>query len=116
MRPVLTICLLFAASAPGAGSADELPDPTRPANYFKAEPIEIQDLPEHQVEFKLTAIRISPEDRAAILNGVLVHPGDLLGTARVVTIDPDAVTVEYEDRRIIIPLYTRKITKTLVKR
>ena len=59
-----------------------LSDPTRPADYSAAVSVS-QVKPKKRDEFSLNAIRISDEDRSAIVNGRLVRVGDDIGTAKV---------------------------------
>jgi len=95
-----------------AGAAD-LPDPTRPADYSVniETPVE-QD--KKAVDFNLTAIRIDPDDRSAIINGHLVREGDEVGSARLVEIHPADVVLDYDRRHLVVRLY-HQLSKTLVQ-
>ena len=83
--------------------AQALSDPTRPAGYGAGRVAE--DLPEELDDWKVTAIRISENDRAAIVNGTLLRAGDGSGPATVREIQPDRVILEYDGRMVEIRLY-----------
>ena len=80
-----------------------LPDPTRPAEY--RETMVMQDLPPELLEWKVTAIRISDNDRTAIVNGRIVRPGDTIGAAKLLEILPYQVILDYDNRKVAVKLF-----------
>ena len=92
----------------------ELPDPTRPATYVvkNIEPVFFEEINVKQsINWKLSAIRISDNDRTAILNGKLVRAGDDIGPAKVLEINPLSVVIDHEERKLIVRLFNTKVIK-----
>lgn len=85
------------------GRAQALPDPTRPAQYQSA--AVVQDLPTELVDWRVTAIRISEQDRSAIVNGTIVRVGDSIGPARVLEIQPVQVILDYDNTKVAVRLF-----------
>ena len=97
-----------------AMSNEELPDPTRPATFVDTnlEPsIFVETDVKEKINWKLSAIRISAEDRTAIVNGKLVRVGDAIGTAKVLEINPLSVVIDHEDRKLIVRLFNYQVIK-----
>ena len=105
--------LLAMSVAAAAGAAAPLPDPTRPTDYYSTP--NVSDLPRRDTVFVVSAIRISEADRSALLNGRIVRVGDVLDAGKVLEINPAEVVVEYERKRVLVPLYSQGVTKTFVK-
>ena len=105
--------LLLLTLCPGQlvmAEISNLPDPTRPANYsasFSSAPVVARERP----DFRVRAIRISEQDRSAIINGMLVRVGDEVGTAKVSEIKNQEVVLDYERKQVRIPLYARNVDK-----
>lgn len=92
----------------------ELPDPTRPAAYRpeNLEPVFFEEVSvKENINWKLSAIRISDNDRTAILNGKLVRTGDDIGPAKVLEINPLSVVIDHEERKLIVRLFNIKVIK-----
>lgn len=92
----------------------ELPDPTRPATYFvdDAEPILYEEIDtKDKVNWKLSAIRISEDDRTAILNGKLIRAGDAVGPGKVIKINPLSIVIDHEDQKLIVRLFNTEVIK-----
>ena len=94
----------------------ELPDPTRPANFIvediKPVLIEVFEIyAKEKINWRVTAIRISKDDRSAIVNGKLVRVGDAISSATIAKINPLSVVVEYEDRKLIVRLFNNLVNK-----
>jgi hypothetical protein len=102
MRTYACIILLF----PLLTGAETLPDPTRPYGYGIIQHVIVlePDLPREQVNWRLSGIRIAPKDKTAILNGRLVRVGDMVDGALVVEINPAAVLIDFEEKRIRVDL------------
>lgn len=98
------ICMILLI--PLALSAETLTDPTRPYGYGVASPVIVlePDLPREQVNWRLTGIRISPQDRFAILNGQMVRIGEMVDGALLVEISPAGILIDFEDKRIRVDL------------
>lgn len=97
-----------------AMSNEELPDPTRPATFVdvESEPVFFVETDiKEKISWKLSAIRISAEDRTAIVNGKLVRVGDVIGPATVLEINPLSVVIDHEDRKLIVRLFTNQVIK-----
>jgi len=99
----LLILLLLSGFAPGAGTAT-LPDPTRPPDYtpnpFIVEP------EQQETDFNLTAVRIDETSRSVIINGKLLREGDRIESAQILEIHPAHVILDYEDKRLVVRLYS----------
>lgn len=100
-------------------AAESLPDPTRPFGHG-VEPIQIiqeEALPREQINWRLSGIRISPDDRSAILNGKLLRVGETVDGAKLVEIRPASVLIDFENKRIRVDLLDLDIkqNRTAVK-
>lgn len=94
----------------------ELPDPTRPANYFDedTEPVYVEEFDietKEKISWTLSAIRISDKDKTAIVNGKLVRIGDEVSSAIISEINPLSVVVNYEDQKLIVRLFRNQVIK-----
>lgn len=92
----------------------ELPDPTRPATFFveEIEPVYFEETEvKENINWKLSAVRISVEDRSAIINGKLVRVGDDVGPAKVIEINPLSVVINHEDKKLIVRLFKNTVKK-----
>ena len=92
----------------------ELPDPTRPATFIveDREPVFFEEINvKEKINWKLSAIRISTEDRTAIVNGKLVRVGDDVGPAKVLEINPISIVIDHEDRKLIVRLFNYSVKK-----
>ena len=79
-----------------------LPDPTRPYQYGTV--IAIEQIMDEKVQWRLSGVRIKDTMRSAILNGRLVKEGDELDGVVVMEIRPSEVTLQQEDRRLVVKL------------
>ena len=89
-----------------------LPDPTRPYRYGSE--IAITQLPDEKVEWRLSGIRIRENTRTAILNGRLVREGDELDGARVMEIRPAEITLQQEEKRLVVKLLYSDIKRPVL--
>ena len=99
-------------------SNEELPDPTRPATYVDVdkEPVYVEEVDvKEKINWKLSAIRISADDRTAILNGKLVRVGDDIGPAKILEINPISVVIDHDERKLIVRLFNNQVTKDYKK-
>ncbi|CAK0770195.1 MSHA biogenesis protein MshK [Gammaproteobacteria bacterium] len=81
---------------------ENLPDPTRPA---VGAPVEVESGTSTPNAPTLQSILIGPGGRWAIINGRTVAVGDAVGEARLVRIDPDAVTLIHNDTQETLKLF-----------
>jgi hypothetical protein len=80
------IVLLFTASGLGSECIyAAIVDPTKPPNFSVAA---------HDNTFVLTAILIAPNHRMAVINGKILHVGDLINGAKVIDIKETNVDIE----------------------
>jgi MSHA biogenesis protein MshK len=79
----------------------ELEDPTRPA----ARPPVHAEIENETETSKLRSIRISPDDRVAVIDGRPVRIGDRVGDAVVVAIDLAGVRLQDARGEILLTLY-----------
>ena len=94
-------------------AAAELPDPTRPADYMVPGNIQIEELPRELIDWSVTAIRITDSDRSAIVNGRLVRVGDEVGPAKILEIQPTSVILDYENKQVVVRLFSNAIQKKM---
>lgn len=91
-----------------------LPDPTRPATYLveESEPVYFEELDDNQaINWKVSAIRISENDKSAIVNGKLVRVGDDIGPAKILEIKPLSVVIDHEDKQLIVRVFNNQVVK-----
>jgi hypothetical protein len=98
-RIILSAALVLSQN----GSAQELPDPTRPAEYQTT--LFAQELPKALVDWKVSVIRISDTDRSAIVNGKIVKVGDAIGPAMILEIKNTSVLLDYENKPVEVRLF-----------
>jgi hypothetical protein len=110
LKILLTILMFFPAFALANA---ELPDPTRPANYFSEskEPVFFQESKDGKRIWTLSAVRVSKKDRTAILNGKLVREGDKVNQAKVLEISPQSVVIEHDNKKLIVRLFNDLVIK-----
>ena len=98
----LVLLVIILAVPVAMAQSEILPDPTRPAQY--QETLSVQEMPQSELEWNLTAIRISDTDRSAIVNGQIVRPGQIIGQAKLAEIRADEVILEHDNRKIAVKL------------
>jgi MSHA biogenesis protein MshK len=105
----------MAQPLPGGYATDEAPtlhDPMRPPTAAVAPAGRRQGAVTAAVGgYQLSAIRITPELRSAIINGTTVSVGERLGTATVSAIHASHVTLQQAGRTITISLLPFSIKK-----
>jgi hypothetical protein len=105
MKMVITAMLTTTAlTMMSHGVTQDLPDPTRPAEYQTT--VIARDLPKALADWNVTAIRISASDRTAIVNGRIVRVGDAIGQATVLDIQPVQIILKYENRQVAVRLFS----------
>lgn len=108
---------LFCCSMTAVAVA-QLPDPTRPAFWSQqTAPVFVEQVqqPGKKIEWRVTAIRIAPDDRTAIVNGKLVRTGDSVSTAVVREINHSAVVIEDNQKQLILRLLSSHTIKNISK-
>ena len=106
-RLALKVIALVTMTAPSL--ALDLRDPTQPPTVHQSavRRLEIKQ-PTH---YAVSVIKISGDERKALINGQFVSEGESIGEARVVSIAADAVVLEYlsEERRLsLLPQQVRR--------
>lgn len=92
----------------GAAGASGLSDPTRPSGASSVSPL---NTPGGDDAWRLTATRITPDRRSAIINGIDVAEGASLGAARVLRISHAQVQLETDGRRVTLYLMPTEVKK-----
>lgn len=77
--------------------------------------MELYELPKELIEWKVTVIRISGNERSAVINGKLVRTGDEIGPAKIIEINPGNVILHYEDKQVVVRLYSDSVHKKIRK-
>ncbi|GEM_PF-2636252 len=99
-RVGLLFCLFLFSSLSNA----ELRDPTRPEGV----------VPAHSAgALVLNAIIISKDNRAAVINGRIMHVGDFFLTVQVVSIEPNKVELIGPDGKISLVLLGAPIKRAI---
>ncbi len=96
--------LLAAAGAPAAS----LKDPTRPP---EARPAKAQKAARAPLRWRLGSTLVSPQRRAAVINGRVVGVGETINGARVVEILPAKVRLRRKGRDITLVLLKQDIKR-----
>ena len=94
--------------AAGPVTAERLPDPMRPPQSGAAS---IRAPVSEPKSWQLHMIRISREQRLAVINGRMVKPGDEVSGAKVVSVGPNSVQLRKGGKRFSLAL-----ARTSVKR
>ncbi|MEX2487896.1 MAG: general secretion pathway protein GspB [Pseudomonadales bacterium] len=90
--------------------AETLQDPTRPTDYTPSSAASTQTPKlSGSMEWKLSAIRISPDMRKAIVNGRLVQEGERVGEATVANISSGSVVLNYRGQEIKVNLVPQDV-------
>ncbi len=112
--PTSFCSILFFVISGSAHAVSELPDPTRPAYWLQqSQPVFVEQVqqPGRKIEWRVSAIRIAPDDRTAIINGKLVRVGDTVSTAIVREIQHASVIIEEDQKQLILRLFTTSSVK-----
>lgn len=118
-RKLVNILLLLAlVMAPGAtllaaeedGSAT-VHDPMQPSWLRGTSEARRQAARPVRQRYAVDTIVVSPERRIAVINGQSVKVGDRVDGAKVMRIDPDAVTLDRNGSRITVSLAVSDIKK-----
>lgn len=88
-----------------------LNDPTQPYNYMKAPEFVEIEIPEESTEWKLNGIMIDGVNKSAILNGKRIREGEMIGNARVLTINKTSIVLEEGDRHLVVRLLDTRVKK-----
>ena len=114
----IQILIVFYTACAAVFANNGLPDPTRPANFFvKTESVFVEQVaqPGQKLPWTVSAIRISPTDRTAIVNGKLVRVGDVVSSATVEQINPLSVVIDDDEQRLNVKLFQNQDIKTFKK-
>jgi len=100
--------LLCCAVAPAFAQALVDRDPTRPIDY---KGLGLKNAEAPQSGLTLRAILIGEKRRHALINNRYVKVGDVIGSAKVITIKKGSVTLEDSGRKITLRLFEHTIRK-----
>ncbi len=99
---------------------EELVDPTRPlfASTENNEEIDLTEIYRNVVpaSFEINFIRASSENPIAVINGVQVTLGDIIGGATVAGIGRDTVTLLINGQENEISLYKTSVKSAVIER
>lgn len=96
-------------------AANNLVDPTRPPDYAAAQQRRVVEIPQQVRDFRLNAVKFSGASRWAIINGNRVAPGEQIGPATVVDIQPASVVLDYEGERLTLNLLEHTVKNPAAK-
>lgn len=112
----LMACLLLCCSTMAAVVEDvdgeELRDPTAPLYPAGREDSAGEQAGLPTGSLRLSSILIRPNQRIAVINGRQLSVGDQVGSARVVSIETDVVTVESAGSRRQLRLHANSIKQS----
>lgn len=97
---VLAVACLGLACAASPASAQEIRDPMRPPTILAAP--SLQEAAPEQQALILQATRVSGVHRSAVINGMNVRIGDMVGGSRVVAINAGAVQLINDQNETVI--------------
>ena len=105
LKVLLTALLLSVSQNAAAGT---LPDPTRPAiNLYSSGKGGGAVARRNAVKRGLQSVIISPQYRAAIINGKTVRLGDKYGNSRLVEVRENSVVLQNAQGRRVLELFPR---------
>jgi MSHA biogenesis protein MshK len=93
-------------------TAETLPDPTRPAIDLSSSGTSGVVVPVEDVSHGLQSVIISPQYRAAIINGETVRLGDKSGDSRLVEVRESSVVLENGQGRRVLEMFPKVSIKT----
>jgi MSHA biogenesis protein MshK len=98
----LSLCI------PQIAAAESLPDPTRPAIDLSGGAGAVADIATFEAAPRgLQSTIISPQYRAAIINGVTVRLGDTVGDSRLVEVRESSVVLQNAQGRRVMELFPK---------
>ena len=104
LSPGLLLGLLLAMHS---ATAAALSDPTQPSGTPSADTSVAGP-----GSWKLSATRITPAQRLAVINGQRVAEGDLIGTARVLRVSHAQVKLDAQGETVTLRLLQSEVKKT----
>ncbi len=102
MSTFLIFCLIGLVSLQAFASS--LPDPTKPPSNYKEskEPKNTSSSPEPV--WRVDLILVSKNRKLTLINGQKKRVGDVVSGARVVSIRPEGVTLDYKGKRFTVTI------------
>ena len=109
------VVALFAVGGTSTAIATELPlsDPTRPPNY---DSIPVEEVLTPATTLSLQLIRITGEDRRALINGELIREGETFGASTLLRVKPREVQVESNGKVITLSLYGDAVKQPAIRK
>lgn len=113
LTPILLVAMLI-STAPL--NAQVLDDPMRPPSEIGSKAggtagKDVKKTSTYGNGFQLSAIRITKDQRSAIVNGKSVNVGDRIASARVLSIQASSVTLQKNGKTLTIDLLPLSIKK-----
>ncbi|MBI5889664.1 MAG: hypothetical protein HZB47_03175 [Nitrosomonadales bacterium] len=110
MKMLLAVLLLC---VPQLAAAEPLPDPTRPSIDLDSSGTggAADAVPDDAVSRGLQSVIISPQYRAAIINGETVALGGKAGDSRLVEVRESSVVLQNSQGRRVVELFPKVIMK-----
>jgi MSHA biogenesis protein MshK len=81
-------------------------DPTRPPEGLFAAPVSSQAL-KPEIHYQLQQIRITDNGASAVVNGELVREGDIVGSAKVISISANEVVLKVKQKQQVLSLINK---------
>ena len=105
----MLIPALLLSLAQVAAMAESLPDPTRPSIDLNSSGVSVagEALPVEVVPHGLQSVIISPQYRAAIINGETVKLGDKSGDSTLVEVRESSVVLQNVHGRRVLELFPK---------
>lgn len=116
----VTVITAFCSITLLVNAATSLVDPTRPADYVKAQPksenseqeqVSQENVSEPKIDYRLHAVKIGRYSSLAIINGETVTAGQKIGSAKVLKINKSSVDMSADGKRFTISLLPDSIKK-----
>ena len=98
----IAIITLMTALLPPAFASD----PTRPPEGLFAAPVPSQAL-KPEIRYQLQQIRITDNGASAVVNGELVREGDMVGSAKVISISANEVVLKIKQKQRVLSLINK---------
>ena len=81
-------------------------DPTRPPEGLFAAPDSLQ-APKPETRYQLQQIRVTDNGASAVVNGELVREGDIVGSAKVISISANEVVLKIKQKQRVLSLINK---------
>ncbi len=100
MSTILTFYLIALLTFPALASS--LPDPTRPPSNYKGSEEQKKALSAPETIWRVELILVSESRKMTLINGQKKRVGDVVAGAKIVSIKPTGVTLDYNGKRFTV--------------